>query len=255
MQRLFGTFKLRRYRKIGLRSSCRRSRAWPVWCSTRCRRIRSPSLNRIADFVFVNDALFSARDQEWLGKIGVHFPQRSADDNERLRLIAIDEALARRSQDGGIGQWPWPRAIHGALLKRLAKAGAKVVAFDVDVRRQRGRARQRRRVRRRDRKKCRPRCRTRWASPRAASWRRNRSRPTLLPYAATSGFTTVDNPGGWLVGQHLTINTFDDKGKPLDTYTSIAGATVSYFAKDKIVNVDPWEAKVGDTVVPLDGEG
>ena len=77
----------------------------------------------------------------------------------------------------------------------------------------------------------------------------------MLPYAATSGFTTVDNPGGWLVGQHLTINTFDDKGKPLNTYTSIAGATVQYFTKDKIVNVDPWEAKVGDTVVPLDGEG
>lgn len=41
-------------------------------------------------------------------------------------VVAIDDqSLAE------IGRWPWPRAVHAALLERLARAGADVVALDI----------------------------------------------------------------------------------------------------------------------------
>jgi CHASE2 domain-containing sensor protein/signal transduction histidine kinase len=43
-----------------------------------------------------------------------------------LVVVAIDDqSLAE------IGRWPWPRAVHAALLERLAHAGADVVALDI----------------------------------------------------------------------------------------------------------------------------
>ena len=253
MQQFFGKLKLRRYRKIGvaLLLSALASIAGLVLYSLPKNTL--PIANRIADFVFVNDALFWARDQTWLEKAGVHFPDVD-EDNEQLRLIAIDEHSLDDPKNGGIGQWPWPRAVHGHMLERLAKAGARVVAFDVtfvdnaavhanDVAFAAGM------------KKVPTALPYTLGITEGGILAQEPIAPDLVPYAATSGFTTVDNPGGWLVGQHLTINTFDDKGKPLDTYTSIAGATVSYFTKQKITNLDPWQATIGDTVVPLDGEG
>jgi adenylate cyclase len=43
-----------------------------------------------------------------------------------VTIAAIDEqSLAR------VGRWPWSRAVHAELAKRLDEAGAKVIAFDV----------------------------------------------------------------------------------------------------------------------------
>ena len=43
-------------------------------------------------------------------------------------IVAIDPAsLAQR------GVWPWPREDHAALLERLATAGARQIAFDIDI--------------------------------------------------------------------------------------------------------------------------
>lgn len=43
-----------------------------------------------------------------------------------VAIIAIDDrSLAE------IGRWPWPRAVHAALIERLAALGARVVAMDV----------------------------------------------------------------------------------------------------------------------------
>ncbi len=47
--------------------------------------------------------------------------------NSPIRIVDIDDrSLAK------IGQWPWPRTIVAQLVDKLAKAGAAVVAFDID---------------------------------------------------------------------------------------------------------------------------
>ena len=43
----------------------------------------------------------------------------------RVRVVDIDNASLAR-----LGQWPWPRSRHAALVRRLTDAGASVIAFD-----------------------------------------------------------------------------------------------------------------------------
>ena len=46
--------------------------------------------------------------------------------DQGVRIIDIDdESLAR------VGQWPWPRSVLARLVRRLAAAGVKLIAFDV----------------------------------------------------------------------------------------------------------------------------
>ncbi len=65
-----------------------------------------------------------------LSLICFDFYQRAsprAPGNAPIRIVDIDDkSLAK------IGQWPWPRAIVAELLDKLGKAGAAVVAFDID---------------------------------------------------------------------------------------------------------------------------
>jgi adenylate cyclase len=48
-----------------------------------------------------------------------------------LALIEIDEYSLRNLQPNA-GRWPWPRAVHSMLIDYLARAPAKVIAYDVD---------------------------------------------------------------------------------------------------------------------------
>ncbi|THF64715.1 CHASE2 domain-containing protein [Pseudothauera nasutitermitis] len=43
-----------------------------------------------------------------------------------VAVVAIDDQSL-----GEIGHWPWPRAVHAALIERLTAAGARVVALDI----------------------------------------------------------------------------------------------------------------------------
>ena len=52
-------------------------------------------------------------------------PQKHNPDSP-VRIVDIDETSLAQ-----IGQWPWPRTVIADLLDRLGKAGAAVVAFDV----------------------------------------------------------------------------------------------------------------------------
>jgi adenylate cyclase len=52
------------------------------------------------------------------GAVPVHLP---------MVIVSIDQD----SFDELDLQWPWPRALHAELIRKLAKAGAKVIAFDV----------------------------------------------------------------------------------------------------------------------------
>jgi hypothetical protein len=48
-----------------------------------------------------------------------------------IALVEIDE-LSLRSLQKNAGMWPWPRAVHSMLVDYLARAPAKVVAYDVN---------------------------------------------------------------------------------------------------------------------------
>ena len=81
------------------------------------------SLNRVGDFVVVNDAMFLARDTPWIAN-GAHFPDNDPPE-DHIKLVTIDEA-SLQDPPAGIGRFPWKRQVFGDFLVKLAKAGAKV---------------------------------------------------------------------------------------------------------------------------------
>ncbi len=208
-------------------------------------------VNRVADFVVINEAKRWVDDHLSMGHFS--FPDRD-DENVHLRLIAIDEASMNPPTDPfhpGLGQFPWPRHLYGDLLTRLHKAGARVVAFDVDFFEPS-------------------------PDPRedAGFIDGLRAQPTVLPFGiatTASGFasiempppalakaahalgsTSIDTPGGLVLGQALVITTRDDRGTTA-LYPSLAAQTAGTFLGTPISTVDAWHARVGDRVIPLDG--
>jgi class 3 adenylate cyclase/CHASE2 domain-containing sensor protein len=207
------------------------------------------SLNTIGDFVAVNDALFAARDIRWLVKIA-HFPDNDP-PNDSIRLVTIDEATLQ-DPPKGLGRQPIPRTAMGDLLLKLAKGGAKVVAFDLEFFEHA-----------RDPKED--------AAFRAGleaqasvlgmtvgvtsggivSFERP---PRDIRDLAHLGSTTVDNPGGWLVGQPYVVaaTTADHK---TTLYPSLALQTASIALGVGYAPIDDWRARLGNEIVPLDGNG
>ncbi len=56
---------------------------------------------------------------------------KPASARKEIALVEIDEFSLRNLQPY-VGRWPWPRAVHGMLLDYLARAPAKVIAYDVN---------------------------------------------------------------------------------------------------------------------------
>jgi adenylate cyclase len=211
-------------------------------------REAAPSVNRTADFVLLNEAVGFARAHPGLAT-ALGIPDRD-DENDRLRLIAIDEASLRDPHDRsapGLGQFPWPRALYGTLLQRLHRAGARIVVFDIAF--------------------FEPSTDPRQDAAFAAGLRAQRTilgeslnitsggvlgvqrpPPALATAASDVGFTSVDTVGGWLVGQPLTIAA---GGTP---YRSLAAATAAAYLGAPVGTLDAWHAQLGTTPVPLDGE-
>ena len=122
--------------------------------------------------------------------------------NDSLALITIDEESIGNAR-AGLGNWPFARSVYGRLLNRLSQAGAKTVAFDIDFLEPSA-----------DR------------SQDAAFAAAARHIPTIIGYTVTTtssgipgaelpppifrsamkpGFTTIDTPGGVVIGQPLRI--------------------------------------------------
>lgn len=122
--------------------------------------------------------------------------------NDALALITIDEQSIGNVR-AGLGPWPFPRSIYGRLLRRLAQAGAKAVVFDIDF--------------------LEPSADPSQDAAFAAAARRI---PAVIGYTVTTtsagipsaelpppplrsamqlGFTTIDTPGGVVIGQPLRI--------------------------------------------------
>lgn len=152
--------------------------------------------NRIEDYRIHADAL-AHPGALLLPNVPTH-----SDPNDNLALITVDEESIGNAR-AGLGTFPFPRSVYGKLLARLAQAGAKTVAFDID-----------------------------FLEPSAdptqdAAFAQGARRiPTVIGYPVTTttagvpgaelpppnlrqtmgfGFTSIDTPGGIVIGQPLRI--------------------------------------------------
>ncbi len=80
--------------------------------------------NRLADLRAHAEALANP------GSFGLRNAPSYDEPNDELAIIQIDEQTL--APNSGLPPFPFPRNLYGTLLKRLAAAGAKSVAFDID---------------------------------------------------------------------------------------------------------------------------
>ena len=147
------------------------------------------------------------------------------DPNQQLALIVVDEESIGNAR-AGLGPWPFARSVYAKLLARLAKAGARTVAFDIDF--------------------LEP---SVDPSQDAAFARAARSIPTVVGYPVTTttagvpgaelpppllrqsmgiGFTSIDTPGGIAIGQPTIIAPMPP-GFPGGAAQSLAMSAVQYY--------------------------
>ncbi|MDQ6929835.1 MAG: adenylate/guanylate cyclase domain-containing protein [Candidatus Eremiobacteraeota bacterium] len=204
-------------------------------------------LNRVADYVALNDLLNAAAGKNLYASL--HIPTVDLEaPNDRIKLLQLDELSAAGDPKTGLAPFPYPRSVYKKILSNLNRAGAKVVAMDINFFENAT-----------DR------------SQDAAFAAGMKQMPTVLPFAvgtttagilgrtdiasnlrastAKQGFSTVDNPGGLLIGQPLTI----DAGT--QHYVSLVAATVEQYTGRKITRTDRNHARFGNQAVPLDEDG
>lgn len=201
-----------------------------------------PTLNRVADYAFVNDAWEKASSSDMLSALYLHVVNIDHVD-DHVRLLKIDEESIGNVQ-AGLGGFPFPRSVWGRLLKRLHAAGARVAAFDVDFI---------------DAPPY-PIDDTRFAAglkaqPTVLPYTLDTTTtgrlgvepvdPALAPYVAREGYTTVTNPGGMLIGQPYTIDTAKTH------YSSFVNAVVSLYTGKPIGPIDASAGRFGAQRVPL----
>lgn len=151
--------------------------------------------NRIEDFRVHAEALTHASSF-----LLPHAPAYET-PNDAIALVTIDEESIGNAR-AGLGPFPFPRSVYGRLIDRLRQAGAKSVVFDVDF--------------------LEPSSDPAQDAAFAAAARRL---PTTIGYAVTTtangvpgaelpppslqtmsaGFTTIDTPGGVVIGQPMRI--------------------------------------------------
>ena len=93
-----------------------------------------------AALVLVGNALFAAVSRSGLSPFELAelrtydwrltHTARPGDARKDIAIVEIDERSLRSLQPNA-GRWPWPRAVHSMLLDYLARAPAKVIAYDV----------------------------------------------------------------------------------------------------------------------------
>ncbi|MBV9737053.1 MAG: adenylate/guanylate cyclase domain-containing protein [Candidatus Eremiobacteraeota bacterium] len=194
----------------------------------------------------MNDAVAFANDKGIFAQLHVPAVDFEA-PNDALVLIKIDEESIGNTA-AGLTAFPFPRSVYGRLLSNLHKAGAKVAAFDIDF----------------PEPSADP-------SQDAAFAAGMRQMPTVLPYtisttsqgilgrealdprlsplAVRQGFTTVDNPGGILLGQPLEIAAGTQR------LQSFAAATAEAFTGQTVSRIDTQHARFGNRTIPLDDRG
>ena len=182
-----------------------------------------PFANRIEDYRLHAETLKLAR------RVVPNVPSRET-PNDDLALILIDEESIGNAH-AGLGNWPFKRGVYGKLLQRLRAAGAAGVAFDIDFLEPSSDPSQ---------------DRTFAAAARGI--------PTVVGYTVTTtssgipgaevpppelrssmriGFTTIDTPGGIVLGQPLRLAPMP-QGFPGAAATSLALAAADLHAGTRI---------------------
>jgi hypothetical protein len=181
-----------------------------------------PVANRIGDYIVHQNVLASS------GAFGLRDAESYQQPNPNLALIEIDEQSTKGVPAAGLPPFPYPRGLYKRLLDRLAQAGARVVAFDVE-----------------------------FLGPSAdptqdVTFAQGlRREPTVLAYsintttsgqigvelppsilassAAALGFAALDTPGGYVVGQPSVIRTGTTGTNANQRLASLATAAVERF--------------------------
>ncbi|MDP9019059.1 MAG: CHASE2 domain-containing protein, partial [Candidatus Eremiobacteraeota bacterium] len=211
--------------------------------------------NRVEDYVLINNAVTylngtsDTQKTDYFEKL--HIKAINIQEiNPNLKLIKLDEVSYAGDAKIGLPPFPYPRGIYEVVLEKLHKAGAKVVAFDVDFvenavdKSQDAKFAQGMR-----------------SMPTVLPFLLNTSKNGLLgkentasdlaPYTAAQGYTTVDNPGGLLMGQPYTVDT--DRN---EHYLSLVGATMQQYTGKKISRTNGSDyGNFGSTKVPLFEQG
>jgi class 3 adenylate cyclase len=182
----------------------------------------APFANRVADLVAHVSALDVA------DKLGFGEPPYDTEPNPKLGIITIDDITLKTGALPWMRNFPFPRSVYGTLLKSLKAAGARAVVFDVDF--------------------IDPSADPTQDAQFAAGMRQvptvlaytintasggsageEQVAPTLKPFAAAVGFSSVDSPGGYLLGQPIEIKTGSTGTNANESLFSLPGAGVQTF--------------------------
>jgi adenylate cyclase len=182
-----------------------------------------PVANRIADLVAHVNMLDSSQ------RLGFGLPNYDNAPNPNLGIITIDDITLK---GGTLGPWPFPRSVYGTLLKKLKAAGAKAVAFDIDF----------------IEASTDPTQDARFAEG-------MRELPTVLGFTinttsnsqigeelpaadlrsnGTVGYSSVDTPGGYLIGQPVEIDTSGTGKHSNEHLLSLAAGAVTAYRRQPI---------------------
>jgi class 3 adenylate cyclase/CHASE2 domain-containing sensor protein len=177
-----------------------------------------PAANRIADLV----THFSLLDAS--ARLGFGTPAYESTANPNLGIITIDDLSYKQMG------FPFARSVYGTLLRKLAAAGARAVAFDIDF--------------------IEPSKNPAQDAAFAAAMRtvptvlaypvnttstgqigEELPSPTLRPHAAALGYSSVDSPGGYLIGQPMEIDTVSGGTGGNERLFALPAAAVATFER------------------------
>jgi len=182
----------------------------------------APFANRVADLVAHMSVLDVA------DKIGLGNPAWDNEPNDKLGIITIDDITLKSGTLPWMHNFPFPRSVYGTLLKNLKAAGAKAVVFDVDFVDPSADPAQDAQFSAGMR-----------VMPTVLGYAIDTSSganigeqpvpPSLQPAAAAVGYTSLDYPGGYLLGQAPEIDTSGAGANSNQRLFSVAAAGVQVF--------------------------
>ncbi|HEY1977970.1 MAG TPA: adenylate/guanylate cyclase domain-containing protein [Candidatus Baltobacteraceae bacterium] len=176
-----------------------------------------PLANRIADLVAHVGVM------DYSQQLGFGQPAYDGEPNPNIGIIDVDDITYKKMG------FPFPRCYYGQLVKKLKAAGAKTVVFDIDFLNPS-------RFGPQDDKCFADGLR---AMPSVLGYTVNTTStgqigveatdPALAPYAAALGHTTLDTPGGYVIGQPIEIDTGSTGEHSNQHFYALAAAGVSTF--------------------------
>ncbi|HTX60519.1 MAG TPA: adenylate/guanylate cyclase domain-containing protein [Verrucomicrobiae bacterium] len=182
----------------------------------------APFLNRIADL----SAHMSSLD--YTSQLGFGEPAFDTQPNDNIGIITVDDATLKGGPLPWMHNYPYPRSVYGTLLEKLRAAGARAVVFDIDFVDPSADPAQDAAFAKGLR-----------SLPSVLSYLISTSSgsnsgieqvaPTLRPFAAAIGYTSLDTPGGYLLGQPVEIDTGSTGTNANEKLFSLAAAGVAVF--------------------------